>query len=29
MVKKIENKFIRFDRIYERDGRTHGHTDTA
>jgi len=24
--KKIEDMFIRFDRIYERDGHTHGHT---
>jgi len=26
--KKIEDTFIRFDRIHERDGRTDGHTNT-
>jgi len=33
MVKKIEDIFIRFDRMYERDGQTDaqtdGRTDTA
>jgi len=29
MVKKIEDMFIRFDRLRERDGQTHGQTDTA
>jgi len=27
MVKKIDDMFIRFDRIHERDGRPHGQTD--
>jgi len=26
MVKKNKDTFIRFDTIYERDGRTHRHT---
>jgi len=26
---KFENMFIRFDRMYERDRRTEGRTDTA
>ena len=26
--KKFENMFIRFDRMYERDGRTDRRTDT-
>ena len=26
MVKKIEDTFIRFDRIHERDGQTDGQT---
>jgi len=29
MVKIFEDTFIRFDRMYERDGRTDGRTDTA
>jgi len=28
MVKNFEDRFIRFDMIHERDGRTDGHTDT-
>ena len=28
-VKKLEDIFIRFDRIHERDGQTDRHTDTA
>jgi len=28
-VKKIEDTFIRFDRIHERDRHTDRHTDTA
>jgi len=28
-VKKIEDIFIRFDTIHERDGHTDRHTDTA
>ena len=27
MVKKFEDMFIRFDRIYERNGQTDGRTD--
>ena len=27
VVKKIEDMFIRFDMIHERDGRTDGRTD--
>jgi len=27
MVKKIEDMFIRFDRMYERDRQTDGRTD--
>jgi len=26
MVKNFEHMFIRFDRMYERDGHTHRHT---
>jgi len=29
MVKKIQDMFIRFDVIHERDGQTDGQTDTA
>jgi len=29
MVKKIDNVFIRFDRIHERDRQTDRRTDTA
>jgi len=29
MVKKMEDMFIRFDRMHERDGHTHIHTDTS
>ena len=29
MVKKFEDMCIRFDRMYERDGHTDRHTDTA
>jgi len=29
MVKKIEDIFIRFDRIHERDRQTYARTDTA
>ena len=29
MVKKIEDMFLRFDRMYERDGHTHRTTTTA
>jgi len=28
-VKKIEDTFIRFDTMHERDGHTHTQTDTA
>ena len=27
MVKNFEDMFVRFDRMYERDGHTHRHTD--
>jgi len=29
MVKNVEDIFIRFDRMYERDGQTDRQTDTA
>jgi len=28
MVKKFEDSFIRFNRMYERDRQTHAQTDT-